>query len=600
MEPIEPMEQARWQLIKAIFQAALDREPAERRAFVAVVCGQDEALQREVEAMLAAEVALPPQPAPHDGLLARLLQQVQAVEGTRIGPYQVIRELGRGGMGAVYLAERADDQFRQRVAVKLIRHDLEHEEVLRRFRYERQILAALEHPNIARLLDGGATEDGTPFFALEYIEGQPLDEYCRTHKLTIPQRLELFRTVCRAVQYAHQNLIIHRDLKPSNILVTADGVPKLLDFGIAKLLDPTQFDLSSVETQPSQRLMTPAYASPEQVRGQPLTTASDVYALGVILYELLTGQRPYQLKGLSVGEIERAICDSEPVRPSDVLAPAARERRHLAAILQASLPTRAMPPAAATQAGVVDGVRAAGLDPERAWRQLQGDLDKIVMMALRKEPQRRYASVEQLSEDLRRHLTGLPVTAQSNSFVYRSGKFIRRHKAGVLVLGLIFLSLIGGLFITLRELYTSNWNEVRNKQMRTYHDFEEKIEEIADSHEKLGFLLHLRGESEAALVRYRLAAELREECVRVVYRVYEHLGAGLLAGSTTRKLANAYWHIGTISQQRSTQNPTAQHEACTAYQRSHELWQALQKENLLQADDLTTLHQVEAALKRCQ
>jgi eukaryotic-like serine/threonine-protein kinase len=473
----------RWQRIKAIFQAALERAPAERTAFVTAACADDQSIQTEVEALLKEQDALPFSSATalDDGLVAKLLSQAQQLEGKRIGPYQVMRELGHGGMGVVYLAERADGQFEQRVALKLIRRGLAHGDVLRRFRYERQILASLDHPNIARLLDGGATEDGTPYFALEYIAGQPLDEYCRVQKLSVPQRLELFRTVCSAVHYAHQNLVIHRDLKPSNILVTAEGVPKLLDFGIAKLLNPTQFDLTEAQTQTSVRPMTPAYASPEQVRGEPITTASDIYSLGVLLYELLTGRRPYEIEGRSVREIEQAICDSEPERPSTALSQASHDGKRRAAVLRASLKTNALRSAADTQdAQVFDEASAAGLDPERAQRQLRGDLDNIVLMALRKEPQRRYASVEQLSEDLRRHLAGLPVTARPNTFGYRADKFIRRHKAGVLAAALVVVSLVSGLFIALRQarIAERRFNEVRqlaNVYLFEFHDAIEKL-----------------------------------------------------------------------------------------------------------------------------
>ncbi len=478
----------RWQRIKAIFQAALDRAPDERLAYVVEACAGDGTLRVEVESLLKEQDALPAEQATaiDGGLVAKLLNRAQDVTGQRIGPYQVLRELGRGGMGAVYLAERADAQFRQRVALKLIRRGLEHGEVLRRFRYERQILAGLQHPNIARLLDGGATEDGTPYFALEYVEGEPLDEYCRQQKLTIPQRLELFRTVCAAVHYAHQNLVIHRDLKPGNILVTPsqdgkDGVPKLLDFGIAKLLNPTQFDLTDAQTQASVRPMTPAYASPEQVRGQAITTASDVYSLGVLLYELLTGRRPYEIAGLSVREIEQAVCDSDPERPSTALAHAAESGKRREAILRAAVKTAVVPAPPETQATeAFDEASAAGLDPERARRQMRGDLDNIVMMALRKEPERRYASAEQFAEDIRRHLAGLPVIARPNTAGYRTAKFMQRHKAGVMAAVLVVLSLVTGLFVAVRQarIAERRFNEVRqlaNVYLFEFHDAIEKL-----------------------------------------------------------------------------------------------------------------------------
>ena len=300
--------------------------------------------------------------------------------GDRFGPYRILHALGRGGMGAVYLAERDDDQFRMTVAIKLMRSNLVTHETLERFKTERQILASLDHPNIARLLDGGAAPNGTPFVVIEYIDGEPITDYCRRHELSIRDRIRLFRKVCSAVQYSHQNLIVHRDLKPGNILVTKDGEPKLLDFGIAKLLDPA----ASSQTQTNARLMTPDYASPEQVRGEPVTTATDIYALGVLLYELLTGTASLQSRQTTdTYAIEQAICTEEPTRPST---------------------TR---------------------------RELRGDLENILLMALRKEPARRYASAEQFSEDLRRYLEGYPIVARQDTWSYRTSKFVRRNKAAV-------------------------------------------------------------------------------------------------------------------------------------------------------------------------
>ena len=324
-------------------------------------------------------------------------------EGTRIGPYRIVGEAGHGGMGTVYLAER-DEPYHQRVALKLVRGAVSLDDhLVRRFIEERQILASLEHPRIARLLDGGITAEGLPWFALEYIEGIPIDRYVEQHRSPIEARIELFLAVCDAVQYAHRHLVVHRDLKPSNILVTADGQVKLLDFGIAKLVAGGQH----AETRTGLRLMTPEYASPEQVRGEPVTVASDVYSLGVLLYELLTSRRPYRLTGPAPLELERAVLEQEPQRPSSV----------------------------------------AG-NP-RLRRRLRGDLDTIALTALRKEPARRYQSVEQLATDLTRHLTGLPVTARPDRLGYRAGKFVRRHRVGVAAGIALFLSLLGGLAATL-------------------------------------------------------------------------------------------------------------------------------------------------------
>ena len=313
-------------------------------------------------------------------------------------------------MGVVYLAVRADDHYQKRVAIKLVQHGLYTGAILHRFRTERQILASLDHPNIARLLDGGTTTDGRPYLVMEYVEGLPIDVYCDRHKLSISERLRLFRTVCAAVHYAHQNLVIHRDLKPSNILVSTDGVPKLLDFGIAKLLNPELSAPSLVFTESGLQLLTPEYASPEQVRGEPLTTASDVYALGVLLYELLTGHQPYRLTSRRRQDLERVICEVDPLKPST-------------AISRSDADTETDGTGQRTPA-TVSQTREG--QPEKLRRRLTGDLDNIVLMALRKEPQRRYGSAEHLAEDLRRHLEGLPVMARPQTFGYRSAKFIRR------------------------------------------------------------------------------------------------------------------------------------------------------------------------------
>ena len=335
----------------------------------------------------------------------------------RIGPYQVLRRLGEGGMGSVFLAVRADQEFRKYVAIKVIRKGMDSSEIVSRFRRERQILAGLDHPNIAKLFDGGTTDDGLPYFVMEYVQGRPLHEYCDSHGLTVRERLFLFRSICSAVQYAHQNLVIHRDLKPLNILVTADGAPRLLDFGIAKLLNPDALSLEAPPTATEARVMTPAYASPEQVRGDRLTTCSDVYSLGVILYELLTGRRPYRMEGGSQMEVYRAVCEQEPDRPST----AATRRDEGAAN-------------AATSRGAAS--------PRKLTRQLRGDLDNIIMMALRKEPQRRYPSVQALSEDIDRYLDGRAVSARKSTWSYRTGKYVRLHAAGVAAASVVLLLLV--------------------------------------------------------------------------------------------------------------------------------------------------------------
>jgi eukaryotic-like serine/threonine-protein kinase len=391
-----------WPRVKQIFQDALERPRDLRGAFVSEACGLDQDLRREVESLLAAQ-----DEAGHflDASPAADTEEPARLTGRRIGPYRLLDEIGRGGMGAVYRAVREDDTFQKTVALKLVRGGGAHDLDQRRFRRERQILARLEHANIAAVFDGGTTEDGQPYLVMEYVEGLPINEYCQKCSLTTRQRLELFHTVCGALVYAHRSLIVHRDLKPDNILVTAEGVPKLLDFGIAKLL-AAGVDPEEAPTATLLPMMTPEYASPEQVRGEPVTTASDVYSLGVVLYQLLTGSRPYEMRGESLNGIVYAVCETEPPAPS---------------------------------AAVQDQPTLPG--------ELRGDLDTIVLKALRKEPTRRYLSVQELADDIRRHLDGHPVLARGDTLAYRAAKFVGRHKApvvaGVLVLASLAAAMVG-------------------------------------------------------------------------------------------------------------------------------------------------------------
>ena len=351
--------------------------------------------------------------------------------GDRIGPYRVIREIGRGGMGRVLLADRADGQFEQQVALKLVGSGESGGEILRRFLRERQILARLQHTNIARLLDGGVTTDGRPYFAMEYVEGEPIARYCDARVLDVNARLDLFIAVCEAVHYAHQNLVVHRDLKPSNALVTPAGQVKLLDFGIAKVLHEEHDDSESREatlTRLGSGPMTPDYAAPEQVRGDPVTTATDVYALGALAYELLTGRRPHRLGKLTAAEVERAITSRDVERPSAAITRPATGPR-----------TELTPDAVA---------HARGTEPRRLRRQLKGDLDTIVLQALQKDPARRYPSAAALAEDVRRYRGGLPIAARRDSVRYRAAKFVRRHAIGVAATTLVLASLVAGLIGT--------------------------------------------------------------------------------------------------------------------------------------------------------
>lgn len=369
-------------------------------------------------------------------------------------------------MGEVYLAER-EDQFRQRVAVKLIRPGMASPEVVRRFVIERQTLAALNHPNIVRLVDGGATEDGLPYLVVDYVEGTPIDRYCDEHKLSITERLRLFVKVSVAVHHAHQSLVVHCDLKPTNILVTADGSPMLLDFGIAKLLDPSAMGISTISAKTRQRAFTPDYASPEQVRGEPVTTATDIYALGVVLYGLLTGHSPYRTTSSgSLVDWIRSVCEQEADPPSTAI------RRVTQTEATEDQPAETLTPQTVSQSR--EG------DPQSLHRRLRGDLDAIVLKALRKEARDRYGSVDQLAEDIRRHLAGLPVMARKNTAGYVLRKFLQRHKLAVAAAVLILLTLAGGLASTLWEqrVAARRFDDVRRLAHTFLFDVHDSIQDL--------------------------------------------------------------------------------------------------------------------------
>jgi serine/threonine-protein kinase len=527
------MKADRLQRIEELFHDALELETEARPRFLDEACDGDHELRAEVEALLRASVESPEfivasEPFITSSITSGLGAAPQA--GERIGQYQLLREIGRGGMGEVWLAERADGRFDQRVAIKVIKRGMDTDEVLRRFAQERRILAHLNHPGIARLLDGGETADGRPWFALEYVEGERLDHYCESRKLGIRERLELFREVCAAVQCAHQNLVIHRDLKPGNILVTAEGAPKLLDFGIAKLLDPEGGTTGLTET--GQRVMTRDYASPEQARGDAVTTASDVYSLGVILYELLSGRRPYDLANLPQREITRVICEQEPRPPS-----------------QASRASRAEAPPETT-----------------GWRdKLASDLDNIALKALSKEPERRYASAAELAEDIRRYLAGLPVSASGDTLTYRAFKFVKRHRVPVAATAAVMLALVIGLVAVMWQAamarqerdnaqaindftrdILSNANPVygspghgkgpnvtlldvlRYAEKKIDEKFKDRPEIRNDLHYTLGVIWEARGEWDSAESHFRAGMELSRQIYgehhpRAIQNLY-HLG----------------------------------------------------------------------------
>ncbi|HEV8580451.1 MAG TPA: serine/threonine-protein kinase [Thermoanaerobaculia bacterium] len=483
------MASERWRQVEEIFAGAVALPAAERGPWLTRHCGGDVELRREIESLLAA-----------DGAAGDFLERPAAVPetappesavGRRIGPYAIERKLGEGGMSTVYVAARADEEYRQQVAIKVFGYGADRRDLVERFRAERQILALLDHPNIARLLDGGTTSDGLPYLVMEYIDGVPIDRYCDERLLSIEKRIELFRQVCSAVQYAHQNLVVHRDIKPSNILVTADGVPHLLDFGIAKLLEGSSLTRAAAATVTGQRLMTPHYASPEQVEGKPVTTATDVYSLGVLLYVLLAGRLPYRLAGDRLGEVEQAVLEQQPERPSVTAG-----RQKLA-------------------------------------RQLAGDLDNIVLTALRKEPTRRYASVELLAEDLRRHRTGLPVLARPSTVGYRVSKFVGRHRLGVGVaalLALVILGLAATMTVQAARLVRQR-DEIRRERDKAVQvaDFLEEIFSAADPARARGETVTAREvlDRGAARITAELAdqPEVQAALAAAIGRSYAGLGA---------------------------------------------------------------------------
>jgi serine/threonine protein kinase len=413
----------RFQQIDALFAAALERPREERPAFLRLACADDDELRREVERLLTADESA------EDFLARPLTVPLELIEGevgaeppARLGPYRLLREIGGGGMGSVYLAERDDAVYDRQVAVKVLRSGIGNAAGLQRFLAERQVLARLEHPGIARLYDGGTTPDGRPFLVMELVTGEPLDEYCDGKRLSIAARLRLFQRVCAAVQHAHDNRLVHRDLKPANILVTASGEPKLLDFGIAKQLAP---EPAAGLTVTGARLMTPRWASPEQVRGEPVTAGSDVYSLGVLLYQLLAGRSPYRLTSEQPHEIEAAICEQEPEPPSQALF-----RRG----------------AGELAADEIAGARATR--PPALRRALRGELDTIVLAALKKQPARRYRSAAELAADLDNHLHHRPLRARPDALLYRARKLLRRRRAaiaGAAAAALVALALVLGL-----------------------------------------------------------------------------------------------------------------------------------------------------------
>lgn len=450
------MDSAKWQIIKKIFSTVVDL-PKEKR-FDVLAQETDEEIRIQVEKLLEAHETA------ENFIDKPLLIEQQVVEDTTVDPligkqikdYLILERIGTGGMGAVYLAERLNSDFKQKVALKIIKRGMDSEAILKRFAIERKILSTLKHPNIAQLLDGGISTDGLPFFVMEYIEGQTLIQYCQQNNLSLKDRLKLFQQICAAVEYAHRNLIIHRDLKPSNVLVTNDGVPKLLDFGVSKLLSDPETEITLTQN----RVFTPEYASPEQILDKNVTTATDIYSLGIILYELLSGHRPYQTKGKPLDEIIKIVCDSKVTKPSEATTKFyPSETRNLNLFIQDS-------------------------------KIISGDLDNITLKTINKEPAERYGTVQQLTEDIERYLNGFPVIARPQTATYRFGKYIKRHKVGVLAAALVLVSLIGGISVASwqaiearreREKAEQRFNDVRSLAKTVMFDLNKAIEEVPGS-----------------------------------------------------------------------------------------------------------------------
>jgi len=464
----------RFRQVRNLFEAALEKQPGEREAFLANA-GPDylEDVQRLLEAherrvsFLDGTLTAPPD----------LRTDPARMEGRRLGPFEILREIGHGGMGTVFLARRADGLFEQKVAVKVINPHIASSDFVHRFQQERAILATLDHPNIARLYDGGTTEEGWPYFVMEYLDGQPIDVWCDANRLSVSDRLRLFLNVCDAVQYAHRHRIIHRDIKPSNIFVNSDGSVKLLDFGIAKVVEPVAGDSRSAATRTDLLLMTPEYASPEQVRGEEMTPMSDVYSLGMVLYELLTGRRPYRLKTRIFHEVARIICEEPPRLPSTA-ATEPEER------LRANGETVTLAPA------LLSGTReGSSVDLQR---RLAGDLDNILVQTLAKRPKERYRSVESLQRDIDAHLNGHPIQARGQQNLRSAGRFIHRYRMQILLgaalvmavaTGALQLSRAGAVYFGIAAALIGIWTVAADRRLgaKAYEIFVEDLPLISFS-----------------------------------------------------------------------------------------------------------------------
>lgn len=519
----------RWKKVEEIFAGTESKSPEQIRVYLDEQCAADTSLRREVEGLLLYDTS-------NSSLISGLVEEgAHALAGstesprslserrigTRLGAYRLVNLIGTGGMGAVYLAVRDDEQFEKKVAIKLVQQGHDSKFVLERFRQERQILAQLEHPNIARFLDGGVTDDHLPYYVMEFIEGgEPLVAYCEKRALPIPERLELFKSVCSAVQFAHKNLVVHRDLKPGNILVDSSGTAKLLDFGIAKVL--SEEPRATNVTMTAVRMLTPDYGSPEQVTGQPITTATDIYSLGAVLYELLTGKQAHNFKNYSTGEIERVICVQDPPPPSQRLRESeSAEKKGLASLVE-------------------------------------GDLDAIVLQAMRKEPDKRYPSVLALVDDLDRYLQGQPVEARRGTMRYRAGKFVRRNKLPLLAASLVLVTLIGGIAAS---VYQARRAERRFQQARQFannilNDFDKRVASLPQS------------------------TELRQWLTSTVVQYLDNLSKEAGGDSQLQlELARGYLRIGNLQGAPSSPNLGQSIPALESYRKALGIYEQLRKNN---------------------
>jgi len=544
------MRPEQWQSVKNKIESLLDADEAERPAFLDQIAGNDHELRRELESLLFSKEKMA-----GDFLEVPVYSRegpslpTSSMIGKRLGPYQVITEIDQGGMGEVYRALRVDDQYQIEVAIKVIRAGRESAFVVARFKSERQILAKLEHPNIARLLDGGSTPEGVPYLVMELIEGKSITEYCDRHELAIIARLELFLQVCSAVQFAHQRLIIHRDIKPGNILVTAEGIPKLLDFGISKILGSESEGGGSDQTATMLRMLTPAYASPEQVKGEVITTASDVYSLGVVLYELLTGRHPFRSDHGS-DQMLREICESEPEKPST-------------AVKKTGKRTDSSPSGSSPTVSMVNGGKLS--------KRLRGDLDNIVLMALRKEPQRRYASAEQFGEDIRRYLNNLPVIARKDTALYRASKFVTRHKTGVTATAIVLLVFFAAFIVTVREARIARQQAVlaQEQHARAERRFND-VRKLANS---LMFEIH------DSIKDLPGATKARELLIKRALEYLDNLALESADPVLQRELAAAYERIGDVQGNNTQANLADLSGASASYAKAVAILESLAASN---------------------